>query len=135
MPKKINIPKVTGNVVITARASSKLEVTIPEGVNGISCMTYNKGINQTTAEIKNEIGCWATVDPITVEQGETYTLSLDATWAWVYSFDNNGNFVSALSTGSNSNPQNITFTADSTKIKFGCYDPNKTLTYFKLEEV
>ena len=78
MPKKINIPKVTGNIVITDRASSKLEVTIPEGVNGISCMTYNKGINQTTAEIKNEIGCWATVDPITVEQGETYTLSLDS---------------------------------------------------------
>ena len=128
MPKKINIPKVTGNIVITARASSKSEVTIPEGVNGISCMTYNKGINQTTAEIKNEVGCWATVDPITVEQGETYTLSLDATWAWVYSFDDNGNFVSALSTGSNSNPQNITFTADSTKIKFGCYDPNKKLS-------
>ena len=135
MPKKINIPKVTGNIVITARASSKLEVTIPEGVNGISCMTYNKGINQTTAEIKNEIGSWATVDPITVEQGATYTLKMDATWGWVYSYDDNGNFVSALSTGSNSNPQNITFTADSTKIKFGCYDPNKTLTYCNLSKL
>ena len=135
MPKKINIPKVTGNIIITASARSKSGITIPEGVNAINYMTYNKGISQTTAKIKNEIGCWATVDPITVISGTTYTLKMDATWGWVFSYDENDNFVSALSKGSNANPQSITFTANTTKIRFGCYDPNKKLTYCNLSKL
>ena len=135
MPKKINIPKVTGNIVITATAKSKSNPTIPDGVNGINYMTYGKGINQTTGVIKDESACWATIDPVNVIQGETYTLSLDATWGWVYSFDDNGKFVSPLSTGSNSNPQNITFVADTGKIRYGCYDPDKKLTYCNLSRL
>ena len=79
MPKKITIPKVTGNVVITAKASSKSGATIPEGVNAINYMTYNKGINQTTGVVRDNNGCWATINPISVEEGETYVLNLDAT--------------------------------------------------------
>ena len=135
MPKKINIPKVTGNVVITAKASSKSGATIPEGVNAIKYMTYGKGANQTTGIINDNAECWATIDPVTVESGETYTLTLDATWAWVFSYDENDTCVSILSTGSNANPQNITFTANTTKIRFGCYDPNKKLTYCNLSKV
>ena len=96
MPKKIIIPKVTGNVVITAKASSKLGATIPDGVNAINYMTYNKGVNQTTGVVRDNDGCWATMNPITVEQGETYILTLDATWGWVFSYDENDTCVSLL---------------------------------------
>ena len=135
MPKKITIPKVTGNVVITAKASSKSGATIPDGVNAINYMTYNKGVNQRTGVVRDNDGCWATMNPITVEQGETYILTLDATWGWVFSYDENDTCVSILSTGSNANPQRITFTADTTKIRFGCYDPDKKLTYCNLTKV
>ena len=118
MPKKIIIPKVTGNVVITAKASSKSGSTIPAGDNAIKYMTYGKGVNQTTGVIMDNRECWATIDPITVELGETYTLSLDGTWGWVFCYDENDTCVSVLSTGSNVNPQKITFTADTTKIRF-----------------
>ena len=135
MPKKINIPKVTGNVVITAKASSKSGAAIPEGVNAIKYMTYGKGANLTTGIINDNAECWATIDSITVELGETYTLTLDATWAWVLGYNEKDVCTSVLSTGSNANPQKITFTADTTKIRFGCYDPNKTLTYCNLTKV
>ena len=135
MPKKITIPKVTGNVVITAKASSKSGATIPDGVNAINYMTYNKGVNQRTGVVRDNDGCWATMNPITVEQGETYILTLDATWGWVLSYDENDTCVSILSTGGNANPQRITFTANTTKIRFGCYDPDKKLTYCNLTKV
>ena len=135
MPKKINIPKVTGNVVITAKARFKSGATIPEGVNAINYMTYGKGVNQTTGVIMDNPECWATMNPITVELGETYTLTLDATWGWVFCYDENDTCISVLSTGTNANPQTITFTADTTKIRFGCHDPNKKLTYCNLSKV
>ncbi len=135
----INIPNVTGNVVITIQATATSGGETGGGsdpVTGdvLSYMTYGKGINQTTGVITNNPECWATVDPIAVVTGKTYTISLDATWAWVYGFDEADNYTSQLVLGSNENPQNFTFTANTTKIRYGCYDPNHTLTYCNLTE-
>ena len=137
----INIPNVTGNVVITVQATATSSGGGETGggsdpVDGdvLSYMTYGKGINQTTGEITNNPECWATVDPVTVVTGKTYTISLDATWAWVYGFDESDNYTSQLVLGSNENPQNFTFTANSTRIRFGCYDPDHILTYCTLTE-
>ena len=141
----INIPNVTGNVVITVQATETSSGGDTGGgdtgggsdpITGdvLSYMTYGKGINQTTGVIKDNPECWATIDPITVVTGKTYTISLDATWAWVYGFDESDNYTSQLVLGSNENPQNFTFTANSTRIRFGCYDPSHTLTYCNLTE-
>ena len=135
MAKRINIPSVTGNIVITVITSAiSSSGSDPVSGNVLSYMTYGKGINQTSAEITDNPQCWATVNPVQVVNGKTYTISLDATYAWVFSFDDSDNFVSNLTTGTNSNPQNITFTADSSHIRFGCYDPNHALTYCTLTE-
>ena len=137
----INIPNVTGNVVITVQATATSSGGGETGggsdpVDGdvLSYMTYGKGINQTTGEITNNPECWATVDPFVVVTGRTYTISCDATWAWVYGFDEADNYTSQLVLGSNENPQNFTFTANSTRIRFGCYDPDHILTYCTLTE-
>ena len=139
----INIPNVTGNVVITVQATATSSGETGGGSGGgsdpitgdvLSYMTYGKGINQTTGVITNNPECWATVDPVTVVTGKTYTISLDATWVWVYGFDESDNYTSQLVLGSNENPQNFTFTANSTKIRFGCYDPSHILTYCTLTE-
>ena len=141
----INIPNVTGNVVITIQATATSSGGGETGgetgggsdpITGdvLSYMTYGKGINQTTGVITNNPECWATVDPVTVVTGKTYTISLDATWAWVYGFDEADNYTSQLVLGSNENPQNFTFTANSTRIRFGCYDPDHILTYCTLTE-
>ena len=136
----INIPNVSGNVVITVQATASSSGGETGGgsdpVSGdvLSYMTYGKGINQTTGVIRDNPECWATVDPVTVVTGKTYTISLDATWAWVYGFDESDNYTSQLVLGSNENPQNFTFTANSTKIRFGCYDPSHILTYCTLTE-
>lgn len=141
----INIPNVTGNVVITVQATE----TSSGGDTGggdtgggsdpvvgdvLSYMTYGKGINQTTGVIRDNPECWATVEPFVVATGKTYTISCNATWAWVYGFDEADNYTSQLVLGSNENPQNFTFTANSTRIRFGCYDPNHKLTYCNLTE-
>ena len=108
-----------------------------EGDQGtIAGMTYGKGINQTTGEIITESRCWATVNPVNVIIGQTYTITLDASWIWVINCDDNGNTILPfLTTGSNDNPQSFTFTATSSKIKYGCFDPNGTLTYCNLDKV
>ena len=103
-----------------------------EDTNVMPKMTYNKGVNQTTGEIRDNTGCWATVEPITVETGKTYTVSCNATWLWVYGFDESDNYTSQLVLGTNEVPQNFTFTSNTTKIIFGCYDPKKQLTYCTL---
>ena len=136
----ISIPNVTGNVVITVQATE----TSSGGDTGggsdpvvgdvLSYMTYGKGINQTTGVIRDNPECWATVDPFVVVTGRTYTISCNATWVWVYGFDEADNYTSQLVLGSNENPQNFTFTANSTRIRFGCYDPSHTLTYCNLTE-
>ena len=105
---------------------------VQEDTNVIPKMTYGKGINQTTGEITNNPECWATVSPVTVESGKTYTISCDAPWVWVYGFDESDNYTSQLVLGTNEVPQVFTFRTDTTKIRFGCYDPNHTLTYCTL---
>lgn len=107
--------------------------TTPEPEPGtIGNMTYGKGIDQTTHLIKDDAACWATVDPVTVEQGATYTLQMDGTWVWGYAFDDSDNYVSELFTSSGNNNYKNTFTAPTTKIRYGCYDPGKYLTYCNL---
>ena len=103
-----------------------------EDTNVMPKMTYGKGINQTTGEIRDNSGCWATVDPVTVENGKTYTISCDAPWVWVYGFDDADNYTTQLVLGTNETPQVFTFTTDTTKLRFGCYDPNHKLTYCTL---
>lgn len=98
----------------------------------IGNMTYGKGIDQATHLIKDDAACWATVDPVTVEQGATYTLQMDGTWVWGYAFDDSDNYVSELFTSSGNNNYKNTFTAPTTKIRYGCYDPGKYLTYCNL---
>lgn len=105
---------------------------VDANINALSHMTYGKGVNQTTAEIKDSAGCWATVNPITVVKGQIYTVRMNATRAWVYSFDEKEYFKSELVAGSGVNPQEFTFTADSNKIRVGCYDPNRQISYCTL---
>ena len=98
-------------------------------------MTYGRGINQTSGEMTTNAECWATVNPVSITSGKTYTITLDATYLWVVNCDNSGNVVTPfLTTGTNSKPQTFTFTASSSKIKFGCYDPSKQLTYCTITE-
>lgn len=130
MAKRINIPDVTGNITITVRTSA---INI-ENPTVLANMTYGKGINQTTGVITDNPECWATVDPVTVKQGKTYQISCDATWIWVYSFDDNDKFKSQLLLGNSVNPQTFTFNTDTTKIRYGCYDPNKQLSHCNLTE-
>ena len=128
MAKRINIPNVTGNITITVR-TSVINIETP---TVLANMTYGKGINMDTGTIIDNSACWATIDPVTVEQGKTYQISCDATWLWVYSFDDNDNFKSQLLLGSDVNPQTFTFNTDTTKIRYGCYDPDKQLSYCNL---
>lgn len=138
-----------GEVIITATShsgvSKQITLTVSNGTlrekssggatpepGTIGNMTYGKGIDQTTHLIKDDAACWATVDPVTVEQGATYTLQMDGTWVWGYAFDDSDNYVSELFTSSGNNNYKNTFTAPTTKIRYGCYDPGKYLTYCNL---
>lgn len=136
-----------GEVIITATShsgvSKQITLTVSNGTlreksSGgsitptIGNMTYGKGIDQTTHLIKDDAACWATVDPVTVEQGATYTLQMDGTWVWGYAFDDSDNYVSELFTSNGNNNYKNTFTAPTTKIRYGCYDPGKYLTYCNL---
>lgn len=128
----INIPSVTGNIVITATAVENPTGGGNTGSGTIGGMTYGKGISQSTHTITDNPECWATINPITVEQGGRYTITMDATWAWVHSFNEDGSYKAQLVQGNANNPQTYSFVADSTKIRYGCYDPNKRLTYCNL---
>ena len=138
-----------GEVTITATShsgvSKQITLTVSNGTlrekssggatpepGTIGNMTYGKGIDQTTHLIKDDAACWATVDPVTVEQGATYTLQMDGTWTWGYAFDDSDNYVSELFTTTGNNNYVYTFTAPTTKIRYGCYDPGKYLTYCNL---
>ena len=101
----------------------------------IGGMTYGKDINRTTHVIYDNPEYWATVDAVTVEKGATYTLRMDATWSWCYAFDNSDNYVSDVFIGSGNYPQEYTFTAPTSKIRYGCYDPRKFLSYCTLTKV
>lgn len=147
----INIPSVTGNVVITIQATASSSSgggdtgggdsnpggsgSNPVSGNVLSYMTYGKGINQTSAAITDNPECWATVEPVTIKNGTTYTMSVDATYLWVLAIDDSGNPITPfLTTGDNTKPQSFTFTATTSKIKFGCYDPSHAVTHCTLTE-
>lgn len=143
-----------GEVIITATShsgvSKQITLTVSNGTlrekssggatpepepGTIGNMTYGKGIDQTTHKIKDDAECWATVNPVTVEQDATYTLQMDGTWVWGYVFDDSDNYVSELFTTTGNNNYVYTFTAPTNKIRYGCYDPGKYLTYCKLTKV
>lgn len=127
----INIGSVTGNIAITASATA-----IPESnPNILTGLVFGKGWSNKTSSTVDNPKCWATVDRISVTPGTRYRISCDAAWLWIRSFDDSDKFVSLISNGSNSNPSEYTFTATTPYIRTGCYDANKVLTYFKLEEV
>ena len=142
----INIPRVTGNVVITVQATASSSSgggntggggsnpggsgSNPASGSVLSYMTYGKGINQTSAEITDNPECWATVEPVTIKNGTTYTMSVDATYLWILA----NPIVPFLTTGDNTKPQSFTFTATTSKIKFGCYDPSHAVTHCTLTE-
>lgn len=130
----IRVTTANGNTKTSNIFTVTLEgKSTPEPEPGtIGNMTYGKGIDQTTHTIKDDAACWATVDPVTVEQGATYTLQMDGTWVWGYAFDDNDKYVSELFTSSGNNNYKNTFTAPTTKIRYGCYDPGKYLTYCNL---
>ena len=107
----------------------------PYNIDGMKVMTRGNGISWTNHQIINNPECWATVDAVTVVSGQQYRITGDATWAWVFSFDDNDNFVSVLVPGSSDNPQDFTFTPNTNHIKFGMYDPHGQLTYCTVKAV
>lgn len=137
---RVDSKGVDGSCIITATTlegqSASITVNVGNGQpttpTTIGNMTYGKGINQSTHVITDNAECWATIDSITVEQGATYTLQMDATWVWGYAYDDNDKFVKELFTSTGNNDYKYTFTAPTSKIRYGCYDPSKYLTYCNL---
>ena len=107
----------------------------PYNIDGMKVMTRGKGISWTNHQITNNPECWATVDAVTVVPGQQYRITGNATWSWVFSFDDNDNFVSVLVQGSSNNPQDFRFTANTNHIRFGVFDPNGQLTYCTVKAV
>lgn len=103
--------------------------------NILTGLTYGKGWSNKNSSIADNPACWATVDMVSVTANKRYKISCDASWLWIRSFDSNGSLVATISTGADANPSEYTFTPTTSYIRCGCYDPNKALTYFKLEEV
>ena len=128
----INILNVTGDVIITTTTSMISLEPDPEPTTALSKMTYGKGVDLGTGAIRDNAACWATVDFVAVENGKTYTISLDASWVWVISYNEDNSFKTKLVQGNANIPQEFTFVSDSTKIRFGCYDPTHALTYCNL---
>lgn len=129
----IRVTTAKGTVKTSNIFTVTLQAATPEPEPGtIGNMTYGKGIDQSTHIITNKAECWATVNAVTVEQGATYTLQMDGTWVWGYAFDDSDNYVSELFTSNGNNNYEYTFTAPTNKIRYGCYDPGKYLTYCNL---
>ena len=103
--------------------------------NILSQLQYGKGWNNNSSSIVDNPQCWATVDMVSVTANKRYKISCNASWLWIRTFDSSGSLVALITNGSDSNPSEYTFTATTPYIRCGCYDPNKALTYFKLEEV
>ena len=125
-----------GNIEITG-GSTESPGTETVETDMLSLMTYGKAVEQnaeqgTVGSIVDNATCWATVNPVSVTEGQEYTLTMDGTWMWVFTYDDSDNFVSSLTTGSEGNPQTFTFTPDTSNIRFGCYDANRALTYCTL---
>lgn len=127
---KINIPNVTGDVSVLVDTEA---ISTPEPEPGtIGNMTFGKKVDNITHKIVDSTEDWATVNPITVEKGAHYSLQMDATWVWCYAYDDNDNFVKELFTTTGDYNTKYTFVAETTKIRYGCYDPRKYLSYCNL---
>lgn len=125
-----------GNIEITG-GSTEGPGTETIETDMLSLMTYGKAVEQnseqgTVGNIVDNASCWATVNSVSVTEGQEYTLTMDGTWMWVFTYDDSDNFVSSLTTGSEGNPQTFTFTPDTSNIRFGCFDANRALTYCTL---
>ena len=122
-----------GNIEITG-GSTEGPGTETIETDMLSLMTYGKGVDQNSGQgnIVDNAACWATVNSVSVTEGQEYTLTMDGTWMWVFTYDDSDNFVSSLTTGGEDNPQTFTFTPDASNIRFGCYDANRALTYCTL---
>lgn len=117
----------------TLREKSSSGGTTPEPEPGtIGNMTFGKKVDTSTHKIVNSTDDWATINPVTVEKGAYYSLQMDATWVWCYAYDDNDNFVKELFTTTGDYNAKYTFTAPTTKIRYGCYDPRKYLSYCNL---
>lgn len=103
--------------------------------NILSQLQYGKGWSNKESSVVDNPQCWSTVDMVSVTANKRYKISCDASWLWIRSFNSSGSLVETIATGSDANPSEYTFTPTTSYIRCGCYDPNKTLTYFKLEEV
>lgn len=138
-----------GEVIITATShsgvSKQITLTVTNGVlrakdsggatpepGTIGNMTFGKKVDNSTHKIVDSTEDWATVNPITVEKGAHYSLQMDATWVWCYAYDDNDNFVKELFTTTGDYNTKYTFVAETTKIRYGCYDPRKYLSYCNL---
>jgi lysophospholipase L1-like esterase len=117
----------------TLREKSSGGSTTPEPAPGtIGNMTFGKKVDTSTHKIVDSSSDWATINPVTVEKGGYYTLQMDATWVWCYAYDDNDNFVKELFTSTGDYNTKYSFTATTTKIRYGCYDPRKYLSYCNL---
>ena len=117
----------------TLREKSSGGSTTPEPAPGtIGNMTFGKKVDTSTHKIVDSSSDWATINPVTVEKGGHYTLQMDATWVWCYAYDDNDNFVKELFTSTGDYNTKYSFTATTTKIRYGCYDPHKYLSYCNL---
>nr|DAU12391.1 MAG TPA: hypothetical protein [Caudoviricetes sp.] len=126
----VNIPNVTGDISILVDTE---EISTPEPAPGtIGNMTFGKKVDTSTHKIVDSSSDWATINPVTVEKGGYYTLQMDATWVWCYAYDDNDEFVKELFTTTGNYNAKYTFQAPTTKIRYGCYDPRKYLSYCNL---
>lgn len=117
----------------TLREKSSGGSTTPEPAPGtIGNMTFGKKVDTSTHKIVDSSSDWATINPVTVEKGGYYTLQMDATWVWCYAYDDNDNFVKELFTSTGDYNTKYSFTTTTTKIRYGCYDPRKYLSYCNL---
>lgn len=117
----------------TLREKSSGGSTTPEPAPGtIGNMTFGKKVDTSTHKIVDSSSDWATINPVTVEKGAHYSLQMDATWVWCYAYDDNDNFVKELFTTTGDYNTKYTFVAETTKIRYGCYDPRKYLSYCNL---
>ena len=120
----------------------KLRLTYTESSTGggttsniLPGLIRGKAWDGDSSSVVNNPNCWATVDRISVKANTTYKITCDASWLWVRAYDSSDTLVATIDTGSGNIPSECTFTPTTSYIRCGCYDPDNTLTYFKLEEV
>ena len=120
----------------------KLRLTYTESSTGggttsniLPGLIRGKGWDGNSSSVVNNPNCWATVNRISVKANRTYKITCDANWLWIRSFDSSGSLVALITNGSDNNPSEYTFTANTPYIRCGCYDPDNTLAYFKLMKV